>query len=154
LSVASLPRGAKEKLPAGATHLDVLDLELDLQRFRDLGLMLGAGLVVYAEGVDIVSQAVGCLEFFRNESCGKCVPCRLGSQKLVEMSHQLRGGELEQAQLQAMTGVVRDLARTMELTSICGLGMVAAAPLTSLLAHFPDEVDRFIRRVAGARLQS
>ncbi len=56
LSVATLPRGAKEKLPPGTTHVDVLDLELDLQRFRDLGLMLGAGLVVYAEGVDLVDS--------------------------------------------------------------------------------------------------
>jgi NADH:ubiquinone oxidoreductase subunit F (NADH-binding) len=141
LSVSSLPRGAKDKLPQGATDLDILDLELDLQRFRDLGLMLGAGLVVYAEGVNLLDQAIGCLEFFRNESCGKCVPCRLGSQKLVEMSHMLRNGE-PKAALGATGEIVRELARAMELTSICGLGMVAAAPLTSLLAHFREAVTR------------
>ncbi len=137
LSVTSFPRAAREKFPAGTTHLDILDLELDLQRFRDLGLMLGAGLVVYAEGTDLMEQAVSALEFFRNESCGKCVPCRLGSQKLTEMSHRLRAGELDQAQLESMTGLVRDLSRTMEMTSICGLGMVASAPLVTLLTHFP-----------------
>ena len=52
---------------------------------------LGAGLVVYAEGRDMAEQAVNSLEFFRNESCGKCVPCRLGSQKMVSLGDKLAG---------------------------------------------------------------
>jgi NADH:ubiquinone oxidoreductase subunit F (NADH-binding) len=132
-------------LPKETTHLDILDLELDLQRFRDVGLMLGAGMVVYAEGTDIVEQALSCLEFFRNESCGKCVPCRLGSHKLTEMAQRLKRRELDHFELESLAPLVRELDRTMELTSICGLGMVAAAPLTSLLANFPTEVERCLR---------
>lgn len=66
----------------GARDLDILDLELELDLFRALSPthMLGAGLVVYAEGRDMAEQAVNSLEFYRNESCGKCVPCRIGSQ--------------------------------------------------------------------------
>jgi NADH:ubiquinone oxidoreductase subunit F (NADH-binding) len=145
LPIGALPRAAREKLPAGATHLDILDLELDLQHFRDLGLMLGAGMVVYAAGADLVDQAASCLDFFRNESCGKCVPCRLGSHKLAEIGQRLRGRELDSIELEGLTPLVRDLARTMELTSICGLGMVAAAPLTSLLANFPQDVKHSLR---------
>ncbi|HEY4284162.1 MAG TPA: NAD(P)H-dependent oxidoreductase subunit E, partial [Chthoniobacterales bacterium] len=68
-----------------ASELDILDLELELNLFRALSptQALGAGLVVYAEDRNMAEQAVNSLEFFRNESCGKCVPCRLGSQKMV-----------------------------------------------------------------------
>ena len=55
--------------------------------------MMGAGMVVYAEGRDMTAAALNCLEFFRNESCGKCVPCRIGSQKLVEIAEDLRSGK-------------------------------------------------------------
>jgi NADH:ubiquinone oxidoreductase subunit F (NADH-binding) len=61
------------------------------------------------------------------------------------MAHKLRSGELDQTGLETMSGLVRDLARSMELTSICGLGMVAAAPLTSLLTYFPQQVQRCLR---------
>ena len=86
-------------MPLGATTLDLLAVPLDLNFFRNLhGLlrlpvepMLGAGLVVYAEGTDILDQAVNFTEFYRNESCGKCIPCRLGSQKLVQIGTELMG---------------------------------------------------------------
>ena len=80
--------------PAGATHLDLLDVPLDLTFFRQHGVARsscrssrcsGPGSIVYAGDVDILDQAVNFTEFYRNESCGKCVPCRLGSQKLVQI---------------------------------------------------------------------
>ena len=66
-----------------AQQLDILDLELELNCFRALSptAALGAGVVVYDESRDMVVEAVRSLEFYRNESCGKCVPCRIGSQK-------------------------------------------------------------------------
>jgi NADH:ubiquinone oxidoreductase subunit F (NADH-binding)/NADH:ubiquinone oxidoreductase subunit E len=140
------PDFVKEKLPPGTTHLDVLDLLLDLQFFRDLGLMLGAGLVVYSDSVDMVDQALNCLEFFRNESCGKCVPCRIGAQKLVEIATDLHQSRYDERRFQGTTNAVRELSRTMALTSICGLGAVAANPLTGLLQHFRAEVDRYLQR--------
>jgi NADH:ubiquinone oxidoreductase subunit F (NADH-binding) len=137
-------RFLREKLPAGATHLDVLNLELDLQLFRDLGLMLGAGLVVYGDGTDLVEQAVNCLEFFRNESCGKCVPCRIGSQKLVEIGTRLRHRDYDRTRWDEQERLVAELARAMEMTSICGLGQVAPAPLTALIRRFPEELNRYV----------
>ncbi|MDB6146521.1 MAG: nqo, partial [Spartobacteria bacterium] len=81
----------------GATELDILDLELELNLFRALSptQALGAGLVVYAENRDMAEQAVNSVEFFRNESCGKCVPCRLGSQKLASLGSHLLNGQIE-----------------------------------------------------------
>ena len=63
--------------------LDILDLPLDLDLLRAGRLMLGAAFVVYGERADMFEQALNCVEFFRNESCGKCVPCRLGTDKLA-----------------------------------------------------------------------
>jgi NADH:ubiquinone oxidoreductase subunit F (NADH-binding) len=138
----------RHKLAPGWTHLDVLDLELDLQMFRDLGLMLGAGMVVYGQGTDVVSQGVNALEFYRNESCGKCVPCRIGSQKLVEIGTRLVQREYQPDEWDATGKLVQDLGGTMEQTAICGLGAVASAPLTSLIRYFPQDVQRCVSRVS------
>ena len=155
LPVKSLPRGWDKRAPArlaesvaaaGGTHLDILELQLDLQRFRDLGLAIGAGLVVYNESRDMVAEAVNCCEFFRDESCGKCVPCRLGSQKIVEVGTQLAGNGLNQAALATQQQLVNELTRAMEMTSICGLGMVAAKPLQSVFEFFPADVAAHLRK--------
>jgi NADH:ubiquinone oxidoreductase subunit F (NADH-binding)/NADH:ubiquinone oxidoreductase subunit E len=154
----SLPRGFEsrvpgrflaEHLPDGSTHLDVLDLELDLQLFRDLGLMLGAGMMVYDDGANMVEQALNAAEFFRNESCGKCVPCRLGSQKMVELTSGLVNRAYGEERLSAVEGVLGELQRAMELTSICGLGMVAANPLVSALRYFRDDLAPFLQPAAA-----
>ena len=62
------------------------DVQLDFKSLADAGSMLGSGaLVVCAEDRCMLDMALNSTQFFRNESCGKCVPCRVGSQKLVEM---------------------------------------------------------------------
>jgi NADH:ubiquinone oxidoreductase subunit F (NADH-binding) len=121
------------------------DIPLDLQVYRELGLMLGAGMAVYAEGTDLLDQAQRFMEFFRNESCGKCVPCRIGSQKLVEIGSGLLAGQLNSTQWSATEALVKELGRTMEITSICGLGQVASNPLTSLVRYFPQEISRRVQ---------
>jgi NADH:ubiquinone oxidoreductase subunit F (NADH-binding) len=151
--VAQLARGWESKAPAdlvekvkhaGGKHVNVLDLPLDLQRFRDLGLMLGAGMMVYNDTHDMVEQALNGVEFFRNESCGKCVPCRVGSEKVVQIAQSLVDGNTNRAQLPADKRLVEELIRTMEMTSICGLGFVAAKPLQSTLQNFSEDVDRHL----------
>ena len=158
LPATSLSRSWKEKLPPATvealqktspTQLDLLAVELDLQRCRDMGLMLGAGLVVYGDRADMVAEALNCVEFFRNESCGKCVPCRIGSQKIVEIATELNGRRIAAAGFAEQANLVTELVKTMELTSICGLGMVAGKPLSSLLQFFRDEVDRYLVPAPG-----
>ena len=132
------PRFLAERFPEGETHLDVLNLELDLQLFRDLGLMLGAGMMILGDRADIREYGLNATEFFRNESCGKCVPCRLGSQRMVELARRLvnpNGGESE-GDLVSAEALVGELRNAMEMTSICGLGMVAANPMASVLKYF------------------
>ena len=139
---------ARRGFDPAATELDILDLELELNLFRALSptQALGAGLVVYAEGRDMAGEAVKSAEFFRNESCGKCVPCRIGSQKLVEIGTDLlakrKAGTLNADELADTKRDVKELVNTMIVTSICGLGQVAGNPLVSALNYFEDEMKQ------------
>jgi formate dehydrogenase beta subunit len=110
---------------------DQLDVELDFGTLQAAGSMLGSGaLVVMAEGTDLLAAAVNVLRFFRDESCGKCVPCRVGSAKAHVILAGLLGAGGGPAQVD---GDVRDLAEVMRRTSICGLGQVALGPVMSVL---------------------
>jgi formate dehydrogenase/NADH-quinone oxidoreductase subunit F len=110
---------------------DQLEVELDFGTLQTAGSMLGSGaLVVMAEGTDLLAAAVNVLRFFRDESCGKCVPCRVGSAKAHVILTGLLGAGGGPAQVD---GDVRDLAEVMRRTSICGLGQVALGPVMSVL---------------------
>jgi formate dehydrogenase beta subunit len=138
-----LAAAIREGVRVGGGRFDIRHLPLDLLLFREvgpvlglrIGLMLGAGLVVYDSSVNVMDQALNFTRFFRNESCGKCVPCRIGSQKLVEIGTRLAGG-LSPIEREDATADVFDLAYTLGLTSICGLGVVAPNPLTTVLEWF------------------
>ncbi len=146
IPVANLPpKFVAEKLPAGAKELDVMDLPLDLNTLGLMGSMLGAAFVVYDDSRDMVAAALNCTRFFRNESCGKCVPCRVGSQKLVDLGDELLAGRSSRDRL----GLVNELAEAMVLTSICGLGQVASNPFALTLRHFPDDVARYLAAKAA-----
>ena len=118
---------------------DILKLPLDNNYFRYQlkgAMMLGAAHVFYGNKRRLLDEAINSTEFYRNESCGKCVPCRLGSQKLVEIGqHHLNGTSAAQ-----WIDLVEELGGVMSSSSICGLGQVAANPLLSLIDFFPDEI--------------
>jgi NADH:ubiquinone oxidoreductase subunit F (NADH-binding)/NADH:ubiquinone oxidoreductase subunit E len=138
-------------LPPGAAEFDLLTAPLDLGFFglmRELfGLpinpLLGAGMVVYAGDTDVLDAAANFTRFFRNESCGKCVPCRIGSQKLVQIGTDLlaarASGGLPAADLTGAQKDINDLAAALNDTSICSLGTSAPTPLASALAYFPAD---------------
>jgi NADH:ubiquinone oxidoreductase subunit F (NADH-binding) len=133
-------------LDPAARELDVLDLELELELFRALSptQMLGAGLVVYAEGRDMVKEAVNALEFFRNESCGKCVPCRIGSQKLANLGTNLLAGRIDAATWNgSLLPLVEELGNALNLSSICGLGRSVPMPLRTVVEFFGHDLARY-----------
>jgi NADH:ubiquinone oxidoreductase subunit F (NADH-binding) len=110
---------------------DGLDVPLDFGPLAEAGSMLGSGaLVVIAEGTDLLAAATNVLRFFRNESCGKCVPCRVGSAKAHAILSELvdSGGGPDDVDERIV-----ELEATMRLTSICGLGQVALGPAISVL---------------------
>lgn len=133
-------RFVEQCIPAGVETLDVRDVPLDINVARSLDIMIGAGIVIYGTGADLRQEALAMSRFFRNESCGKCVPCRIGSQKITELGEDLVRGNLPANQLPVLRTTVLDLSQVMRATSICGLGQVASNPMRSLLTFFPELV--------------
>jgi NADH:ubiquinone oxidoreductase subunit F (NADH-binding) len=127
---AFLPGGASTGFLPGSRA----DIAMDWESLREADTALGAGaVVVVGAGADLLGLGRNLTAFFRNESCGKCVPCRIGTEKAVRLID---------------SGTRDDLARLSELdealreTSICGLGQVALTPVLSILHHFPKHGAR------------
>jgi NADH-quinone oxidoreductase subunit F len=108
---------------------DDLDLPLTMEAARAAGTTLGSGVVlVLDDSVDVVEQLRRIAAFFRDESCGQCVPCRVGTVRQEEVIARLattpREGDLE---------LFRELARVMRDASICGLGQTAPSAIESAI---------------------
>lgn len=129
---AILPGGASSAFLPG----DAADTPLDFDRLKEAGSTLGSGAVVaIAQGRDLLQLGLSLTRFFRNESCGKCVPCRVGSEKAVTLLQALADGQAPDPQ--GSIALLEELDETMAQTSICGLGQVALLPALSLLRNFP-----------------
>lgn len=116
---------------------EAVSLPLDFKALQDAGSMLGSGaVVVAAAGTDLLDLALNVVTFFRSESCGKCVPCRTGTEKAVRILSDLAAGRGSRAAVDLLP----QLGETLLLTSICGLGQVALNPVLSLLQHFPEAI--------------
>jgi NADH:ubiquinone oxidoreductase subunit F (NADH-binding)/NADH:ubiquinone oxidoreductase subunit E len=128
----------RRNFPAGRSELDIREIPLDKVEYDDLGLMLGAGLLVIADapGRDLHDLALNASRFFRNESCGKCVPCRVGSEKLVKIAERFGATPPpRKEERDSLADLIRELQSVMEQTSICGLGTSASKPMASLFEH-------------------
>jgi len=126
---------------SGYLPASMVDLPLDWDAVAAKGSMVGSGaIVVCAEDRCMVDMALNAVRFFRNESCGKCVPCRMGSQKLVDMLTAWTHGKAENDDLQLLS----ELSHALKVTSICGLGQVVPVPIVSVLTHFRDVVDQHV----------
>lgn len=114
-----------------------LEVNLDEPSIRKKGSFLGAGgIMVFDDSRDMISVAHSAMEFFAEESCGKCFPCRIGTQRLTERLAGMDGA----AVLSQWTDEVRDIGQTMMATSACGLGMAAPLVTESLIRYFPQLV--------------
>ena len=131
----------KAFLPGGASsnflRAEHVNTPLDFDFMHKAGSMLGTGaVIVIGQQHDLFELATNLVRFFRNESCGKCVPCRLGSEHAVDLLENVQRGEESPAALQ----ILSELGETLEQTSICGLGQVAINPVLSMMKHFPEEI--------------
>jgi len=130
---------------SGYLPASMVDVKLDFKALADAGSMLGSGaIVVCDESTCMLDMALNAVKFYRNESCGKCVPCRMGSQKMVEILSRWTQGALSNAQFSADLKLVDDLSAAMSQTSICGLGQIVPAPVQSVLKHFRAEVETHV----------
>jgi NADH:ubiquinone oxidoreductase subunit F (NADH-binding) len=130
---AFLPGGASSNFLTAAQAC----VPLDFAAMKQAGSMLGTGaVIVIAEGRDLFALATNIVRFFRNESCGKCVPCRIGSDTAVQLLEGVQSGGTPATEL----SILPELGKTLEQTSICGLGQVALNPILSMMKQFPEAV--------------
>ncbi len=125
-------------LSGGFLAGDDLNVTLDDASIRPRGSFLGAGgIMVFDDSRDMVKVAHGAMEFFAHESCGKCFPCRIGTQRMTERLN----GEASDLELAQWVAEIEDIGSTMKATSACGLGMAAPHVTESLMRYFPDQVE-------------
>lgn len=120
----------------GCLTKEHLDLPLDFDSLKKVGAMIGSGgLVVMDEETCMVEVARFFMNFTQNESCGKCVPCREGTKRMLEILERIVNGQgkLEDIDL------LEELAETISTTALCGLGKTAASPVVSTLKYFRNE---------------
>ena len=125
---AYLPGGAS----GGILPARLADVPLDFDTLQEHGCFIGsAAIIVLSQQDSARAAALNAMRFFAHESCGKCTPCRVGTQKAAELM----------AREAWDTGLLKELAQTMQDASICGLGQAAPNPLLSVMKFFPHELE-------------
>ena len=118
-----------------------LDLPLDFDSLKKVGAMIGSGgLVVMDDKTCMVEVARFFMNFTQNESCGKCVPCREGTKRMLEILERIVAGKGEDGDIDLLL----ELADTISNTALCGLGKTAASPVVSTIKNFRDEYEAHI----------
>jgi NADH-quinone oxidoreductase subunit F len=143
----------------GCLHSPLLDTPVDYDSLIAVGAMMGSGgLVVMDEDTCMVDLARFFMEFIRNESCGKCIPCREGTTRMLEILERIvrpYRDEDTDSTLQRFKSVIQleELAQVIKDTSLCGLGQTAPNPVLATLRYFRDEYEAHVfdrRCPAGA----
>ncbi|MBQ8953362.1 MAG: NADH-quinone oxidoreductase subunit NuoF [Clostridia bacterium] len=127
-----------------------LDIPLDFDSLAKVGAMIGSGgLVVMDDKTCMVEVARFFMNFTQNESCGKCVPCREGTKRMLEILERIVAGQGRDGDIE----LLEELADTISNTALCGLGKTAPSPVLSTIRNFRDEYEAHIyekRCPAGA----
>ncbi|MFZ5817230.1 MAG: NADH-quinone oxidoreductase subunit NuoF [Bacillota bacterium] len=141
---AAQPGGSSSPL-LGPQHLDT---PMDFESVAAAGSMLGtAAVMVYDDTVDLVDVALYWARFYSHESCGQCTPCREGTHWLERVFTRIKEGGGTEADLQ----MINDMRTQMAGTTICVLSDAAVFYPASLLKLFPEELDRYIKKVKEVR---
>ncbi len=120
----------------GLIPYSMIDMGLDYENLQKMGSIIGSGgMVVFDETDCIVSVAKFFMEFLQRESCGKCVPCRLGTTRMLELLTKITEGRATMKDIEAL----ERLSAIMSTSSLCGLGRTAPNPVITSLTHFRDE---------------
>ncbi|MBI1738756.1 MAG: NADH-quinone oxidoreductase subunit NuoF [Acidobacteria bacterium] len=126
----------------GCIPASLIDLPIDYEELTKAGSMMGSGgMVVMDETTCMVDVARYFMEFLEEESCGKCFPCREGTQRQREILERICAGKGKEEDLELLA----DLSWVMKETSLCGLGQTAANPVLTTLRYFKDEYLAHIR---------
>ena len=126
----------------GCITKEHLDVALDYESLQELGAIMGSGgLIVMDEDSCMVDVARFFVEFVQEESCGKCVPCRVGTKRMLEILDRICGGKGEMEDLERL----EKLGAFIKESSLCGLGQTAPNPVLSTLRNFREEYVQHIR---------
>jgi formate dehydrogenase beta subunit len=132
---------------SGYLPASLLDVPLDFKALADVGSMLGSGAIVVCDDTTcMLDMALNAVRFYRNESCGKCVPCRVGSQKMVDLLARWTHAGIPEKQFRADLALLDELCLAMAQASICGLGQIVPAPVQSVLKHFRGEIEAHVMK--------
>jgi NADH-quinone oxidoreductase subunit F len=125
----------------GCLTKEHLDLPLDFDSLKKAGAMIGSGgLVVMDENTCMIEVARFFMKFTQNESCGKCVPCREGTKRMLEILEGIVAGQGKPEDIDMLL----ELADTISSTALCGLGKTAAFPVVSTIKNFRGEYETHI----------
>ncbi|MGM9974459.1 MAG: NADH-quinone oxidoreductase subunit NuoF [Clostridiaceae bacterium] len=125
----------------GCLTTEHLDLPLDFDSLKKAGAMIGSGgLVVMDSNTCMVEVARFFMNFTQNESCGKCVPCREGTKRMLEILENIVAGKGRNGDIELLL----ELAETISATALCGLGKSAAFPVVSTIKSFREEYEAHI----------
>lgn len=126
----------------GCIPREHLNVSLDYTSLSELGAIMGSGgLIVMDDSTCMVDVARFFLEFVQEESCGKCVPCRVGTKRMLEIIDRITGGYGEEGDIEKLI----ELGEEIKITSLCGLGQTAPNPVLSTIRHFRHEWEQHIR---------
>ena len=118
-----------------------MDLPLDFDSLKKVGAMIGSGgLVVLDENTCMVEIARFFMNFTQNESCGKCIPCREGTKRMLEILERIVAGQGTMDDIDLLL----ELADMITATTLCGLGKSAAFPVVSTIKHFRNEYEAHV----------
>jgi NADH:ubiquinone oxidoreductase subunit F (NADH-binding)/(2Fe-2S) ferredoxin/Pyruvate/2-oxoacid:ferredoxin oxidoreductase delta subunit len=126
----------------GCIPAEKLDLPIDYDTLAKAGSIMGSGgMIIMDEETCMVDVARYFLHFTQEESCGKCVPCRIGTKQLVDVLEKITKGRGEAGDLQKL----EDLSKTIKAGSLCGLGQTAPNPVLTTLRYFRNEYEAHIK---------
>ncbi|MBN1296680.1 NADH-quinone oxidoreductase subunit NuoF [bacterium] len=134
----------------GCIPIQHLDIRIDYDSLKEIGAMMGSGgLVVMDEDNCMVDIATFFMRFIQRESCGKCIPCREGTRRMLEILERITHGHRSETGTDALVrfqGIMQliRLAKVIQSTSLCGLGQTAPNPVLSTLRWFKDEYEAHI----------
>ena len=125
----------------GCVPAEYLDLPVDYDSLKEVGAIMGSGgLIVMDEDTCMVDVAHYFLKFTQAESCGKCVPCRVGTRHMADILKRIRDGNGEDGDIQKL----EELGKTIQKTSLCALGQTAPNPVLTTIRYFRDEYETHI----------
>ncbi|MBI5025358.1 MAG: NADH-quinone oxidoreductase subunit NuoF [Nitrospirae bacterium] len=126
----------------GCIPAELLDTPVDFESLAEVGSIVGSGGMVVLDETDcMVNIAKFFLEFTQAESCGKCVPCRVGTKRLLEILDRITKGMGHVDDIE----LLEKLSHDVKVTSLCGLGQTAPNPVLSTIKYFRDEYEAHIR---------